>query len=144
MLAEVFSSLCINLRRPLHSACSASDRLHNQIGCRTINGLELLNPRVVTHRSQVHRLKPPSPIRKVRKPLPYSQFPLPLISNTKRPHLCTGSKDLGIGLKAVWYGAEQFGNIVGLKKKRPQADVRRAPTEVLATHNCMLLFHHPV
>ena len=35
--------------------------------------------------------------------------------------------DLGLGLKAVWYGAEQFGNIIGLTKPRQQE--RQAPTE---------------
>ncbi|KAL3150302.1 hypothetical protein ABBQ32_000150 [Trebouxia sp. C0010 RCD-2024] len=40
------------------------------------------------------------------------------------------SQDLGIGLKAVWYGAEQFGNIVGLRNKRPRATVQRTPTEM--------------
>ena len=35
--------------------------------------------------------------------------------------------DLGVGLKAVWYGAEQFGNIIGLTK--PRQKERAAPTE---------------
>lgn len=42
----------------------------------------------------------------------------------------TESQDLGIGLKAVWYGAEQFGNIVGLRNKRPRTTAQRTPTEV--------------
>ena len=41
-----------------------------------------------------------------------------------------GQKELGVGLKAVWYAAEQFGNVVGLRNKKQRTTAPRAPTEV--------------
>jgi len=40
-------------------------------------------------------------------------------------------EDLGLGLKAVWYGAEQFGNVVGLRNKKQRTEPQRQPTQVL-------------
>lgn len=40
----------------------------------------------------------------------------------------------GLGLKAVWYGAEQFGNIIGFKKKRNKSSITLAPV-CRATHS---------
>lgn len=42
----------------------------------------------------------------------------------------------GLGLKAVWYGAEQFGNVLGLTKKR-QTEINEAerPQQVCFVHS---------
>jgi len=40
-------------------------------------------------------------------------------------------EELGLGLKAVWYGAEQFGNVVGLRNKKQRTEPQRQPTQVL-------------
>ena len=52
--------------------------------------------------------------------------------------------DLGLGLKAVWYGAEQFGNIIGLTK--PRKKERKAPTEqeVMSMHIATVLLRWEV
>ncbi|DBA68189.1 TPA: hypothetical protein ACH3X2_013898 [Trebouxia sp. C0005] len=39
-------------------------------------------------------------------------------------------EDLGLGLKAVWYGAEQFGNVVGLRNKKQRTEPQRQPTQM--------------
>ncbi|DBA78831.1 hypothetical protein WJX77_006022 [Trebouxia sp. C0004] len=39
-------------------------------------------------------------------------------------------EDLGLGLKAVWYGAEQFGNVVGLRNKKQRTELQRQPTQM--------------
>lgn len=72
----------------------------------------------------------------------YASLAAPVVGD-QHDRTTTGPKDLGIGLKAAWYGAEQFGNIVGLRKKRWRSDVQRAPTEVLAPQITFLLLQHP-
>ena len=49
---------------------------------------------------------------------------------TRSATWCAEDRDLGLGLKAVWYGAEQFGNVVGLRNKRKRAEPSRERTEV--------------
>eukprot|EP00884_Botryococcus_braunii_P014047 jgi/Botrbrau1/22643/Bobra.176_1s0065.1 len=41
-----------------------------------------------------------------------------------------GTSDLGLGLKAVWYGAEQFGNLVGLTKQK-QSDTEGVKSDAV-------------